>query len=41
MELDFKIFDSERLIIEVEKRPALHNIAIQDYSDKTAKKNCG
>jgi len=25
MDLDFKIFDSERLITEVEKRPALYN----------------
>jgi hypothetical protein len=25
MNLDFKIFDSERLITEVEKRPALYN----------------
>jgi len=25
MDLDFKIFDSERLITEVEKRPAMYN----------------
>jgi len=28
MDLDFKIFDSERLITEVEKRPALYNSLI-------------
>ena len=37
MDLDFKIFDSERLIIEVEKRPALYNKATPEYSDKHCK----
>ena len=37
MDLDFKIFDSERLITEVEKRPALYNKATPEYSDKHCK----
>jgi len=37
MDLDLKIFDSERLITEVEKRPALYNKATQEYSDKHCK----
>ncbi|GFG33979.1 hypothetical protein Cfor_07524, partial [Coptotermes formosanus] len=37
MELDFKVFDSERLIAEVQKRPALYNKAIPEYSDKNCK----
>ena len=30
-DLDFKIFDSERLITEVEKRPALYNKVTPEY----------
>ena len=37
MDLDFRIFDSERLITEVEKRPALYNKATPEYSDKHCK----
>jgi len=37
MDLDYKIFDSERLITEVEKRPALYNKATPEYSDKQCK----
>jgi hypothetical protein len=37
MDLDFKIFDSERLITEVEKRPALYNKATPEYSDEHCK----
>jgi hypothetical protein len=37
MDLDFKIFDSKRLITEVEKRPALYNKATPEYSDKHCK----
>ena len=37
MDIDFKIFDSERLITEVEKRPALYNKATPEYSDKHCK----
>jgi len=37
MDLDLKIFDSERLITEVEKRPALYNKATPEYSNKHCK----
>jgi hypothetical protein len=37
MELDFKIFYNDRLITEVQKRPALYNKAIPEYSDKNCK----
>jgi hypothetical protein len=37
IDLDFKIFDSERLITEVEKRPALYNKATPEYTDKHCK----
>ena len=37
MDLDFKIFYSERLITEVEKRPALYNKATPECSDKHCK----
>ena len=37
MDRDFKIFDSERLITEVDKRPALYNKATPEYSDKQCK----
>jgi len=37
MDLDFKIFDSERLITEVEKRPALYNKATPEYCEKHCK----
>jgi len=37
MDLDFKIFDSERFITEVEKRPALYNKVTPEYSDKHCK----
>ena len=37
MDLDFKIFDSERLITEVDKRPALYNKATPEYIDKNCK----
>jgi len=37
MDLDFKIVDSERLITEVEKRPALYNKATPEYSDRQCK----
>ena len=37
MDLDFKIFDSERLITEVEERLALYNKATPEYSDKHCK----
>ena len=37
MDLDFKIF--ERLITEVEKRPALYNKATPEYSHKHCKEN--
>jgi hypothetical protein len=37
MDLDFKIFDSERLITDVEKRTALYNKATPEYSDKHCK----
>jgi len=36
MDLDFKIFDSARLI-EVEKKPALYNKATPEYSDRHCK----
>jgi hypothetical protein len=35
--LDVKIFDSERLITDVEKRPALYNKATAEYIDKNCK----
>ena len=38
MDLHFKIFDSERLITDVETRPALYNKATPAYSDKNCKK---
>ena len=38
MDLDLKIFDRERLITDVEKRPALYNKAKPKYSTNTAKK---
>jgi hypothetical protein len=41
MDLDFKIFDSERLITEVVKRPALYNKATPEYSDKHCKEKAG
>jgi hypothetical protein len=41
MELDFKIFESERLITEVEKRPALCNKATPEYSDRHCKEKAG
>jgi hypothetical protein len=37
MDLDSKTFDSDRLIAEVEKRPALYNKATPEYSDKNYK----
>jgi hypothetical protein len=37
MDLDFKIFDSKRLITEVEKGTAPDNNATQEYSDKNCK----
>jgi hypothetical protein len=37
MNLDFKVFDSERLITEVEKRPALYSKATPEYSDKNCR----
>jgi hypothetical protein len=37
MDLDSKFFDSERLITEVEKRPALYNKMVPEYSDKNCK----
>jgi len=37
MGLDFKIFDTERLITEVEKRPELYNKVTQEHSDKNRK----
>jgi len=37
MDLDLKIFDSERLITEVQKRPALYNKVTPEYSDKHCK----
>jgi hypothetical protein len=37
VELDFKVFHSERLITEVQKRPALYSKAIAEYSDKNCK----
>jgi len=37
MDLNFKIFDSERLITEVEKRPALYNKVTPEYCDKHCK----
>jgi hypothetical protein len=41
MDLDFKIFDSERLITEVKKRLVLYNKEIPEYSGKHCKKNFG
>ena len=41
MNLDFKIFDIERLINAVEERPPLYNKATPEYIDNTAKKNFG
>jgi hypothetical protein len=41
MDLDFKIFDSERLVSEVEKGPALYNKATPEYCDKHCKENFG
>ena len=37
MDLDFKIFDSERLITDVEKWLALYNKATPEYCDKHCK----
>ncbi|KDR20478.1 uncharacterized protein LOC110828962 [Zootermopsis nevadensis] len=37
MELNTTVFDSERLISEVEKRPALYNKVMPEYSDKNYK----
>jgi hypothetical protein len=37
MDLDLKIFGSERLITELDKRPALYNKVIPEYSDKQCK----
>jgi len=37
LDLELKIFDSERLIIDVEKRLALYNKATPEYSDKNCK----
>jgi hypothetical protein len=37
MDFGFKIFDTGRLITEVEKRPALYNKATPEYSDKHCK----
>jgi hypothetical protein len=37
MDLGFKIFDTERLITEMEKRPALYNKATPEYSDEHCK----
>jgi len=34
MDIDFKIFDGERLTTDVEKRPALYNKTTPEYSDK-------
>jgi len=42
MDLDYKIFDSDGLITEVEKRPALYNIRRhQNTATNTAKKTFG
>ncbi|KAJ8935398.1 hypothetical protein NQ314_012816 [Rhamnusium bicolor] len=38
MSLDSDYFDSEKLIIEVEERPALYNKVLSEYSDKNVKK---
>lgn len=37
MALDAEYFDSEKLIIEIEKRPALYNEVLPEYSDKNIK----
>ena len=37
MSLDADYFDSELLIIEVEKRSPLYNKVLPDYSDKNVK----
>jgi hypothetical protein len=37
MDLNLKIFDSERLIAEVEKRLALYNKVTPEYCDKHCK----
>jgi hypothetical protein len=37
MDLDFIFFNSERLITEMEKRPAQYNKATPEYSDKNCK----
>jgi hypothetical protein len=39
--LDFKIFYSERLMTEVDKRPALYDKTTPEYTDKHCKKNFG
>ena len=39
VDLELKIFDSERLVTEVEKRPALYNKATPECSDKQCKEN--
>jgi len=37
MDLDYNIFDSEKIISEVQKRPALYDKATPEYSDKHCK----
>jgi hypothetical protein len=34
------MFDVEKLICEVEKRPPLYNIALKDYSNRDLKAKC-
>ena len=37
MDLDYNIFDSEKIISEVQKRPALYDKMTPEYSDKHCK----
>jgi hypothetical protein len=37
MDLDFNICDIERIITEVQKRPALYDKVTPEYSDKNCK----
>jgi hypothetical protein len=34
------MFDAEKLICEVEKRPLLYNITLKDYSNRELKAKC-